>query len=452
MGLLKSMIGNIVAKTMARKLKNSTITEDDIKPLLREIRIALLDADVNLTVVKKFINDVKDQTVGQILDENLAPSEFVLNIIKQELIKILGTKQAPLVTDKKINKYMLVGLNGAGKTTTAAKIANQLKNVDNKKPMLVGLDIYRPAAIEQLRQLASDIHVDFYENGTNPVTQTARTALELADQKGDNLVIFDTAGRLQTNQELMDELVDIKKAVQPDEILLVVDAMSGQDIINVAQQFHDCLKLTGIVITKLDSDARAGAALSLAALLNVPIKLSGVGEKIGSLDVFYPERIADRILGLGDIVSLAEKAADQVDERAAKGMLKRMLAGKMDLEDLMKQMKQMSGMGSLGSIIGMLPGMDDKISDDQIGEAEEKIRVWQILLSSMTLKERRNPALFKKQPNRRARVIKGSGRKPEELNKLLKQWEVSSKKMAELGRQLQKGVNPFNKNFKDLMN
>lgn len=452
MGLLKSMIGNIVAKTMSRKLKNSTITEEDVRPLLREIRIALLDADVNLTVVKKFINDIKEETVGHILDDNVSATDFVLSIIKKQLIKILGDKQASLTTDKKINKYMLVGLNGAGKTTTAAKIANQLKNVNNKHPMLVGLDIYRPAAIEQLRQLASDIKADFYENGTNPVTQTARIALELAEQKGDNLVIFDTAGRLQTNQELMDELIDIKKAVQPDEILFVVDAMSGQDIINVAKEFHETLKLTGIVITKLDSDARAGAALSLAALLGVPIKLSGVGEKIGSLDIFYPERIADRILGLGDIVTLAEKAADQVDEKAAKGMLKRMLAGKMDLEDLMKQMQQMAGLGSLGSIVGMLPGMANSISDNDIEQAEEKIKIWQVLLSSMTLKERRNPSLFKKQPNRRSRVIKGSGRKPEELNRLLKQWEASSKKMADLGRQLQKGINPFNKNFKDLMN
>lgn len=443
---LNGLIGNIVAKRMAKKLKTSAITEDDVRDLLREIRIALLDSDVNLLVVKNFINNIKTKVVGQIIDEKEKPSDFVLRVIKEELIEIFGREHKEININKKQPRIMLVGLQGSGKTTTAAKLANFYKNKHDKNPLLVAADIYRPAAIEQLRVLADEINVNFYQNGTKNAAEIVSEALEIAKNNND-FIIVDTAGRLQTNKELMEELVEIKKVYDPDEILLVVDAMAGQDIINVAEEFNKYLKLTGLIITKLDSDARAGATLSLTSLIKVPIKFTGIGEKIGSLDVFYPDRMADRILGLGDIMTLAEKAADVYDEKQARNAMQRMLSGKMDLEDLMKQMEQLNKMGSLSGLMKMMPTkLNDKISENKVNEMEEKMKVWKILLSSMTLKERRNPRLFKKYPSRKLRVVKGSGRNMDELNKLLKQWELTRDKMADAGKMLQSGKNPFGKN------
>lgn len=441
--MLKSMIASIVTKSMAKKLKSKTITEDDIKDVLREIRIALLDADVNLFVVKKFINSIKEKAIGEMPPERVSPSDFLLNIIKDELIEILGNDKKEVNFNKKQTKIMMVGLQGSGKTTTCAKIAQYARNNYKKKPLLVACDIYRPAAIEQLETLANENKFDFLEKGTQNPAITTKQALELAENNKNDLIIIDTAGRLQTNEKLMNELVDIKKALNPDEILLVVDAMSGQDIINVAKEFDRVLKLTGIVITKLDSDARAGAALSLTSLLNVPIKFTGTGEKVGSLDLFYPERMASRILGLGDIMTLAEKATDVIDEKKAKGQMQRMLSGKMDLEDLYNQMEQIGKMGSISGIANMIPGLQNKITADKEHDIEQKLKNMKVLLSSMTLKERRNPKLFKKEPNRKVRVVKGAGRKIDELNKLLKQWEEGNKKMGELGSKIKSGINPF---------
>lgn len=442
--MFKSMITNIISKRMSKKLKDAIIKEEDLKELLSEIRIALLDADVNLAVVKKFIANIKQKAVGAYVEENQKPADIVLKIIKDELIEILGKENKPVNVNKKPLKIMMVGLQGSGKTTTVGKLANLFRNKHNKKPLLVAADIYRPAAIDQLRTLATQVRVDFHEEGTQRPDLTVRNALHKAEQNENDLIIVDTAGRLQTNEELMQELVNVKKVFMPDEILLVVDSMAGQDIINVATEFNNWLRLTGIVITKLDSDARAGAALSITSLLNVPIKFTGTGEKVGSIDDFYPERMADRILGLGDIMTLAEKAADVIDEKQIRGSMQRMMAGKMDLEDLMRQMSQLKKIGTLSSLSSMIPGLN-KISNEQIENSEEKMRIWMILMSSMTRKERRDPRLFKKEPSRRVRVLKGSGRSPDELNKLLKQWEESRDKMAEMGKMLQKGKNPFAK-------
>ncbi|MDE5651512.1 MAG: signal recognition particle protein [Ureaplasma sp.] len=437
-----NLLGNIVLKKTTKKIINSTIKEEDISEILREIRIALLDSDVNILVVKKFINDIKAKVIGQILEPGQKLSDFLLLTIKEELIKILGDNKSEININKKVSKIMLVGLQGSGKTTTCAKIANQYKNKNNKKPLLVACDIYRPAAIDQLEQLAKEVNVDFYKESNTKPEKIVRNAIDKYED--DDLIIVDTAGRLQTNDELMNELIEIKKAISPDEILLVVDAMSGQDVMNVAVEFNNKLKLTGIVITKLDSDARAGAILSLVSMLNVPIKLIGNGEKIGSLDTFYPERIADRILGFGDVMSLAEKASEIMDEHKVKHAMQRMLSGKMDLEDLMRQMEQLNKFGSLGGIMKMLPtNLSGAISEDKLDGIENSIKKWKVLLSSMTLKERRDPRVFKKQPNRKVRVIKGSGMKMDELNKLLKQWETGKNKMAEMGKQLMLGKNPF---------
>lgn len=445
--MFKSMMSSIVSKTMSKKLISATITEEDIKALLSEIRISLLDADVNLMVVRQFINQIKEKTIGQTIDKKLSPSDFMINIIKNELIEILGKNESVIKFDKKLTKIMLVGLQGSGKTTTAGKIANYVQKKHDKKTMLVACDIYRPAAIDQLRTLALETKSNFYEKQKQDPVITVDQAIDKTKLTKDDVLIVDTAGRLQTNVELMDELKNIKSKLNPDEILLVVDSMSGQDIINVATEFHNNLKLTGIVITKLDSDARAGAVLSLVHLLNVPIKFTGIGEKLSALDLFYPERIADRILGLGDITTLAEKAVEVVDEKKAKGQMQRMLSGKMDLEDLMNQLQQMNKMGPLGGIVSMIPGLNNKISADKIDEMELQIKNWSILMSSMTKKERRNPKILKRELNRRNRIIKGSGRKPDELNKLLKRWEDGNKKMTEIGRMLKSGKNPFGSNM-----
>ena len=444
--MLKSFISNIVAKHMSKKLNDMYIKEEDITELLKQIRISLLEADVNLLVVKDFIKNIRAQAVEQIVPKGMDPQQFMLTIIKEELTKILGSKNVPINFKTKPLKIMLVGLQGSGKTTTAGKIANYTKTKNSSKPLLVALDVYRPAAIDQLHTLAEQTNVDFYQKGNQNPVITAKEAMRFAENNSNDVIIFDTAGRLQTNEQLMNELVNIKNAVHPDEILLVVDAMAGQDMINVAKEFNDILSLTGFIITKLDSDARAGVALSLIHLLNVPVKLTGSGEKLGSLDMFYPERIADRIIGLGDIMTLAEKANDVIDEAQTKRSLTKMFSGKMDLEDLMIQMQQLKKIGSLGSIVKMMPAMQN-IADDDIDTAEERIRIWDILMNSMTAKERKNPILFKKQPSRKERVIKGSGRKPDEFNKLINQWEKMRKQMEDIGKELRRGKNPFAKFF-----
>lgn len=444
--MLKSFISNIVAKHMSKKLNDMYIKEEDITELLKQIRISLLEADVNLLVVKDFIKNIRAQAVEQIVPKGMDPQQFMLTIIKEELTKILGSKNVPINFKTKPLKIMLVGLQGSGKTTTAGKIANYTKTKNSSKPLLVALDVYRPAAIDQLHTLAEQTNVDFYQKGNQNPVITAKEAMRFAENNSNDVIIFDTAGRLQTNEQLMNELLNIKNAVHPDEILLVVDAMAGQDMINVAKEFNDILNLTGFIITKLDSDARAGVALSLIHLLNVPVKLTGSGEKLGSLDMFYPERMADRIIGLGDIMTLAEKANDVIDEAQTKRSLTKMFSGKMDLEDLMIQMQQLKKIGSLGSIVKMMPAMQN-IADDDIDTAEERIRIWDILMNSMTAKERKNPILFKKQPSRKERVIKGSGRKPDEFNKLINQWEKMRKQMEDIGKELRRGKNPFAKFF-----
>lgn len=444
--MLKSLISNIVAKHMSKKLNGMYIKEEDVTELLKQIRISLLEADVNLLVVKDFIKNIRAQAVEQMVPKGVDQQQFMLTIIKDELTKILGSKNVPIDFKVKPLKIMLVGLQGSGKTTTAGKIANHTKTKNGSKPLLVALDVYRPAAIDQLHTLAEQTNVDFYQKGNQDPVITAKEAMRFAENNCNDVIIFDTAGRLQTNEQLMNELVNIRNAVHPDEILLVVDAMAGQDMINVAKEFNDILNLTGFIITKLDSDARAGVALSLIHLLNVPVKLTGSGEKLGSLDVFYPERMADRIIGLGDIMTLAEKANDVIDEAQTKKSLTKMFSGKMDLEDLMIQMQQLKKIGSLGSIVKMMPAMQN-IADDDIDTAEERIRIWNILINSMTAKERKNPILFKKQPSRKERVIKGSGRKPDEFNKLINQWEKMRKQMEEFGKELRCGKNPFAKFF-----
>ncbi|MDC4184127.1 signal recognition particle protein [Mycoplasma sp. K3] len=445
--MFKSMISSIVAKSLKKRLIAQTIKEEDLTEVLREIRIALLDADVNINVVKTFIKSIKEKTIGQSIDKSTDVQAYFLKIIKDELVNILGKSNQPLSIDKKLSKIMMVGLQGAGKTTTVAKLAKYINKQKQKNSLLVGLDVYRPAAIDQLNTLANQISMPFYNEGLSDPVKTAKNSIDVAKEKNCDVIIYDTAGRLQTNVELMNELVNIRNAVDPDEIILVVDGLSGQEIINIATEFNNYLKLSGIIITKLDSDARAGAALSLTSILNVPIKFSTSGEKLDAIELFHPERIADRILGFGDVMTLAEKATEVFDEKSTMKTFEKMLSGRMDLEDLLQQTQSISKMGGLGSIIKMLPGFANKISDEKVEEATSKIRIWKILMSSMTLKERRNPKLIIREPSRKARIIKGSGRKVEELNKLLKDWQNASSKMEEMGRMIKSNKNPFGSLF-----
>lgn len=440
--MFKALISSIVARHFKKKLDSWTIHEEDVTEVLKQIRITLLDADVNLLTVKDFIKSIRQEVVGKTINPGEDPQQVLLNIIKRHLVNILGKQQVGI--DTKVNnlKIMLVGLQGSGKTTTCAKLAWFLKNKYSYSPLLVGIDVYRPAAIEQLQTLANENAFSFFEKGTqNPIT-TAKQAMAFANENNNNLIIYDTAGRLQTNVELMNELVNIRNAVHPDEILLVVDAMSGQEIINIAKEFNDALGLTGFIISKMDSDARAGAALSLTHLLNVPIKFTGTGERVRDLDLFYPDRVADRILGLGDILTLAEQASEVIDESSSKKTFSKMLSGKLDFEDLLMQVEQMNKLGSVSSLLKMLPNMP-KIGEETLVEAEQKMKIWKILMSSMTRKERKNPILLKKEPNRRLRIISGSGRKPDDLNKMLAEWEKAKKRIDDMAKMLKNNQNPF---------
>ena len=443
--IFKSMLSSIIARNMKKKLTSWTIHEEDITEVLKQIRNVLLDADVNLLVVKNFIKNIRQKAVGYVMEKGQDTAQVLLTIVKNELVNILGKNKKDLIIDDKQTRIMLVGLNGAGKTTTIAKLAYWLKTKKNLQPLVVGLDVYRPAAIDQLQQLANKIDVNCYKELNNKdVLSITRNSLKFADSKNSSVILFDTAGRLQTNKQLMQELKDIKNATNPHEIILVVDAMSGQDIINVAKEFNDTLHITGLIITKLDSQARAGAVLSITSLLNIPVIFNGTGEAIGSLDVFWPNRMADQILGLGDVLTLAEKAVDKIDQTSSKKSFSRMLAGKFDLEDLLRQMEQINKLGSLGGIMKMMPSsITSQINDDQIEDVENKIRIWKIIMTSMTLKERRDPKLFKKEPNRKIRVIKGSGRRPDELNKMLSQWSQAKSKLEELGKKIKSGKNPI---------
>ena len=444
MSIFKSLIGKIIYKNIKKKLDNLIISEDDITEALKQIRIELLNADVNILVIKKFLQTIRKKAIGYVMEPNEQARDVILQIVKEELINILGQKQNEIILhENELTKIMLVGLQGSGKTTTVAKLANLLKKKKNKKVLIVALDIYRLAAIDQLKQLSQKIDCECFTLPNKSVEEIAIASLEYAKKNKFNCIIFDTAGRLQTSEEMMQELKMVKKITNPHEIIYVVDAMAGQDIINVVDKFNSILKLTSLIITKIDSEARCGAALSITSLIKIPIKFLGNGEAIGNLNIFYPDRIANQILGLGDLKTLSEKIDEKIDKDSAKKSFARMIAGKFDLEDLMTQMQQIKKIGSIGGILKFLPNMSDKINDSQIENIEEKIKKWGVLLSSMTRKERRYPNIIKKQIKRKKRITDGSGCKIDELNKLLSQWEKAKKKMEEIGKQIKGGKNPF---------
>ncbi len=418
-----------------RKLKGKgKLTEKDIKEAMREVKLALLEADVNYKVVKQFISSVSSKCVGSEVLESLTPGQHVIKIVNEELTNLMGGTESKLnYSSSGLTVIMLVGLQGAGKTTMCGKLALNLRK-NNKKPLLVACDIYRPAAIKQLEVVGKQIEIPVFSMGdkVNPV-EIAKNAITHAKDNGNNVVIIDTAGRLHIDEELMQELKNIKDNVNPSEILLVVDAMTGQDAVNVAENFNNDLDLSGVILTKLDGDTRGGAALSIKTIIDKPIKYAGVGEKMNDFEVFHPDRMASRILGMGDVLSLIEKAREAIDEKEAADLGKRMLNQEFNFEDYLMAMEQMKKLGPLNKIMEMIPGLNSKelqgVDFDKGTEALDKTKA---IIQSMTLKERRNPSLILKSPSRKSRIAKGSGTNIQEVNKLMKGYEMMKKNMKQM--------------------
>ena len=402
------------------------ITEDNINDAIREIRMALLEADVNYQVVKEFVNIVKEKALGVEVTKSLKPDEVFIKIIKDELVALLGENYVPLEVGKNPTIIMMVGLQGSGKTTTAGKIANYVRKKHNKKPLLVACDIYRPAAIDQLEQLGKQLSIPVFSKGKEKPVDIIKEALDYAKDNKLDYIIIDTAGRLQIDEDLMQELKDITEAYHPHETLLVVDAMMGQDAINVITGFNDALSLTGAILTKLDGNTKGGVALSIRHLTDIPIKFVGDSEKLDGLSEFYPERMAERILDMGDIMSIAEKVESVIDEQEAKDQAKKMRSGKFDLEDFLTTLKQIKRLGPLENILKMLP-QARKMGLNNVSINPKDMAHIEAIILSMTPKERKNPDIIK--ASRKQRIAKGCGRSVEEINRLLNQFEEMKKMM-----------------------
>jgi signal recognition particle subunit SRP54 len=407
------------------------LTENDVNVAMREVRMALLEADVNFKVVKDFVERVKQRAVGAEVMESLTPAQMVVKIVHEELIELLG-KPAPLNNvGNPPQVIMLVGLQGAGKTTMAAKLAHRLKK-SGQRPLLVAADIYRPAAIKQLEILGRQIDIPVHSEGTSvPASTIARNAVKMAREKAYNIVILDTAGRLQIDDQMMQELEQVRMVTRPADILLVVDAMTGQEAVHVAEGFNTRVPLTGLIMTKIDGDARGGAALSIRQVTGVPIKFLGTGEKIADLEPFQPDRLAGRILGMGDVLSLIERAQDSLSQEKAQAIEKRLTEGQFDLEDFLDQLKQVKRLGPLTDIMGMIPGMNKMARDIDPRETEKSLKQTEAIISSMTLQERRFPDILN--AGRRRRIAAGSGTTVQEVNTLIKQFREMQKLMKQMG-------------------
>lgn len=407
------------------------ITEDNINEMMREIRLSLLEADVNYKVVKEFTNKVKEKALGADVNAKLSPGEEFVRIVRDELVELLGGETSSLMVSKNPTITMLVGLQGSGKTTTIGKLANYLRKNHKKKPLLVACDVYRPAAIDQLKTIGRELGIEVYSEGKKDPQEIIINACSYAKENGFDYILIDTAGRLQIDEKLMDELIRIEESIHPDEVLLVVDAMMGQDAINVIQGFHDKLSLTGVILTKLDGDTRGGVALSVRYLTNLPIKFVGVSEKMDGLTEFHPDRMASRILGMGDILSLVEKVSDEISEKDAEDMVKKMAKGKFDLEDFLGQLKQIKKLGPLENLIKLLPGAK-KMGLNQVKVDPKKMAHTEAIILSMTPYERKHPDVLK--ASRKQRIAKGSGTSVTEVNQLLNQFEEMKKMMKMMSK------------------
>ena len=412
------------------------LTEDDVKAALREVKMALLEADVNFKVVKNFVKSVQERAVGQDVMSGLNPGQMVIKIVNDELVNLMGSETTEIKFQPGSQKtvIMMMGLQGAGKTTTTAKLAGKFK-LKGKKPLLVACDVYRPAAIKQLQINGEKQGVEVFSMGDNQKpANIAKAALEHAEKNGNNVIILDTAGRLHIDEEMMEELQEIKNTVEVHQSILVVDAMTGQDAVNVAENFNEKIGIDGVIVTKLDGDTRGGAALSIKAVTGCPILYVGMGEKLSDLEQFYPDRMASRILGMGDVLSLIEKAGEEIDEEQARKMTEKLKKSQFDFEDYLESMKQMRKMGGLGSIMNMLPGLGGmggfgkgKMPDIDADDAEQKMARVEAIIYSMTIKERQNPDIIT--PQRKRRIAAGAGVDISEVNKMMKQFEQMRKMM-----------------------
>ncbi len=422
------------------------VSEQDVNMMAREIRLALLEADVNFKVVKDFIKIIKERSIGADVMESLTPGQQVIKIVQEELSELMGGSQSKIaVSDRPPTVIMMVGLQGAGKTTTTGKLANLLRKQHNRKPLLVACDVYRPAAIKQLQTLGGQLDMPVFEEGTeaNPV-DIAKNAIEYAKEHHHDYVLIDTAGRLHVDNELMDELSEIKESLNPDEIFLVVDSMTGQDAVNVAESFDEKLDISGVVLTKLDGDTRGGAALSIRTVTEKPIKFIGVGERLDELEEFHPDRMASRILGMGDVLSLIEKAETNIDEKQAKEMQEKMRTASFTFDDFLEQMGQVKQMGPLDELLGMIPGAN-KMKGMKNAQLDDKQIVHiEAIIQSMTAKERQDPSLMN--ASRKRRIAKGSGTTVSQVNRLLKQFNDMQKMMKQMMNS-QKGKKGKGMNF-----
>ena len=418
--------------TIKKMTGKGKVSEQDVKVMAREVRLALLEADVNFKVVKEFVNKIRERAVGSEVMDSLTPGQQVIKIVKEELTALMGGEQSKIVVaDRPPTVIMMIGLQGAGKTTTTGKLANLLRKKHNRKPLLVAADIYRPAAIDQLKTVGKQLDIPVFEKGTeaNPV-DIANEAIEYAKAEHLDYVIIDTAGRLHVDTDLMDELNQIKANVSPDEIFLVVDSMTGQDAVNVAENFDQQLNVTGVVLTKLDGDTRGGAALSIKSVTNKPIKFIGVGEKLDQLEDFHPERMASRILGMGDVLTLIEKAEANIDEKKAKELEEKMRSASFDFNDFLEQMEQVKSMGPLDELLGMIPGANKMKGLKNVQLDDKQLVHVEAIIKSMTTQEREDPELMN--PSRKRRIATGSGRPISEVNRLLKQFTEMRKMMKQM--------------------
>ena len=402
------------------------ITEENISEMMREIRLSLLEADVNYKVVKEFTNNVKEKALGEEVNKSLNPGELFVKIVKDELTELLGGENTPLNISGNPATLMLVGLQGSGKTTTIGKLANYLRKNNKKKPLLVACDVYRPAAIDQLKQIGKELNIEVYSEGKGNPVEISKNGIKYAKDNGYDYVLIDTAGRLQIDESLMDELDNIQKEVNPDETILVIDSMMGQDAINVINGFNDKIKLSGVILTKLDGDTRGGVALSVKHLTNLPIKFIGVSEKMDGLTPFYPERMASRILGMGDILSIVEQVQSEIDEKEAEKTAKKMMKGNFDLEDFLNQLNQIKKLGPLENILKLLPGAK-KMGLNNVNIDPKIMKRTEAIVLSMTPEERRNPSILK--ASRKKRIADGSGTTVTDVNRLLNQFEDMKKMM-----------------------
>ncbi len=441
MGLFESL-GDRLNHIFSKLTKHGKLTELEIKQAMREVRVALLEADVNFMVAKDFINKVSEKAVGEEIINSLTPGQQVIKIVRDELVALMGETNSKLeIASNPPTIIMMCGLQGAGKTTMSGKLGYMLKK-QGKKPMLVACDIYRPAAINQLKIGASNAGVDFFEKGTISPIKIAEQAVEQAKRMGNDVVIIDTAGRLQINEELMKELEELKKKLNPTEILLTIDAMTGQESVNVAKEFNERLGITGVIVTKLDGDTRGGVALSVKAVTGKPIKFCGVGEKIGDIEPFHPDRMASRILGMGDVLSLIDKAQANLDEAEMRKVEENIRKNTFTFDDFLIQFEQIGKMGNLSDLISMIPGAGSKF---KVGDVDEtKLKKFKAIIQSMTKKERRNPDLIK--ASNKKRIAEGSATTIQDVNALMKQFEQTKQMMKNMNSgKLQK---MFGKNFK----